>query len=79
MTVGYQVDQDDNCYAAPHYSGVGYKTNLETGITATSALSQMASPGGAYLASNASTMSQAFAGIASKLTGAKLVPDSDAG
>jgi hypothetical protein len=77
MTVGYRT-RDQGCWQAPHYSGVGYQDVPES-IDAATALAQMASPGGAYSASDTSGMQAAFATIAGKLVGAKLVPDSEAG
>lgn len=93
LTVGYQVGQDETCYQAPHitgsttsgkrhkkttYQGVGYREQQE-GLSASSALSQMASPGGSFTASDAASMSAVFAGIANKVQGAQLMPDSEAG
>jgi hypothetical protein len=59
------------------YSGVGYQDQQE-GTTAPATLQSMASPGDSYSASDTSTMSAAFATIAGKLVGAKLVPDGEA-
>ncbi|HZQ80458.1 MAG TPA: pilus assembly protein TadG-related protein [Gaiellaceae bacterium] len=59
------------------YSGVGYQDQAE-GTTAPATLKSMASPGDYFPASSASSMQSAFAQIAGKLAGSKLVPDSDA-
>jgi Flp pilus assembly protein TadG len=83
LTVGYQAN--DDCYQAPHITGkrgsttlgVGYR-QVPEGLAALTALAQIASPADAFTASNASTMSSAFAGIANKIQGAQLVPDSEA-
>jgi hypothetical protein len=86
LTVAYAVQQDDGCYEAPHlttltgnhWHGVSYKQVPED-TTAEQTLTAMASPNDAYSASNAATMSSAFASIANKIQSAALVPDSEGG
>jgi hypothetical protein len=59
------------------WQGVGYQEAAESGANAQDTLASMASPGDAFAASDASSMSKAFAGIANKITGSSLVPDSE--
>lgn len=93
LTVAYAVNRGDGCYQAPHitgstrkrvnghrvttWEGVGYQDAAESGANAQDTLAGMASPGDAFSASDASSMSKAFAGIANKITGSSLVPDSE--
>lgn len=76
MTVGYRT-RDQGCWQAPHRTKVGYQERAEATDAAT-ALSQMASPGSAYTANDMAQMQAAFATIAGRLVGAKLVPDGEA-
>jgi hypothetical protein len=57
--------------------GVGYQKAAESGANAQDTLASMASPDDAFSASDASSMSKAFAGIANKISGSSLVPDSE--
>jgi hypothetical protein len=93
LTVAYAVNRGDGCFQAPHitgsttsrisgqwvttWQGVGYQEAAESGANAQDTLASMASPGDAFAASDASSMSKAFAGIANKITGSSLVPDSE--
>ncbi|HEX3807119.1 MAG TPA: vWA domain-containing protein [Gaiellaceae bacterium] len=80
MTVGYNTTQDNDCYEAPYYTGSGfvsYKAVRETGTSAATALTNMASANDAYSATDASEMQAAFASIANKISGsANLVDNS---
>jgi Flp pilus assembly protein TadG len=83
FTVAYAVYHDDNCYQAPHAEqrgrrmvGIDYRQVLE-GLSAQSALQQIASPGDAFAQASEGDMSAVFARIANKILGAKLVPDSE--
>jgi hypothetical protein len=83
-TVAYAVDQDDECYQAPHgqfdssgrWSYVDYKQIRES-TSASATLAGIASPGGAVTQSTQTDMTASFQQIATKLMNAKLVPDSE--
>jgi Flp pilus assembly protein TadG len=85
FTVAYAVGQDDDCYQALHFEQVGGRWTLvgyrsvREAISAGPALSAIASPGDAVSQANQGDMSASFQQIATKLLGAKLVPDGEAG
>jgi hypothetical protein len=85
FTVAYAVGRDEDCYQAPHlepsgrsWTIVGYR-DVREATTASATLSGMASPNGAVSQANQGDMSVSFQQIATKLLGAKLVPDDEAG
>jgi hypothetical protein len=84
VTVSYALRRDEDCYQAPHstrsgtrWDTTGYRTERES-TSAGTALSQMASTGGAFTQAGEGDMSAVFQKIANKLTSATLVPDEEA-
>jgi hypothetical protein len=83
-TVGYELSGDDTCYQAPHLAAMGrgstagYRDVMESGTTAESALSEIASEtsGQYFEQENGSQLDQTFAAVASDFASPELVPDS---
>jgi len=86
MTVAYNTQQDDNCYVAPYWNGskgITYKSVRETDpvthavVDATTSLTNMATTGDSWSATNASQMDAAFAAIANKISGSATLIDNN--